>query len=51
MKGELICIEGPVGSGKSSLLMALMARMKLNGGIVCLDDVNDGKFAPFISSI
>lgn len=42
-KGELICIEGPVGGGKSSMLMAIMAGMKLNdGGMVWLQDIDDG---------
>lgn len=41
-KGELICIEGPVGGGKTAWLMAIMAGMKLNGGSVFLKDVDDG---------
>ncbi|KAG4079388.1 hypothetical protein HA402_008080 [Bradysia odoriphaga] len=41
-EGELICVEGPVGGGKSSFLMAIMAGMELNSGTVCLQDVNNG---------
>ncbi|KAJ6648254.1 ATP-binding cassette sub-family C member 10 [Pseudolycoriella hygida] len=41
-QGELICIEGPVGGGKSSLLMAIMAEMKLSAGTVSLRDVDEG---------
>ncbi|KAI9004971.1 P-loop containing nucleoside triphosphate hydrolase protein [Hyaloraphidium curvatum] len=33
-KGSLVCIVGPVGSGKSSLLMALAGEMKLVDGSV-----------------
>lgn len=43
-KGELVCIEGPVGGGKSSFLMAIMAGMKLNDGTVSLKDVDDGRY-------
>lgn len=42
VKGELVCIEGPVGGGKSSFLMAIMAGMKLKDGSVSLKDVDDG---------
>lgn len=41
-KGELVCVEGPVGGGKSSFLLAIMAGMKLRNGGVCLRDIDHG---------
>ena len=40
MQGDLIGVIGKVGSGKSSLLNALLAEMRLKGGdiwVSCLD--------------
>lgn len=41
-KGELICIEGIVGSGKSSLINAILGNMKRLSGRVHLHDKNAG---------
>uniref|UniRef100_A0A7G3AAP6 ABC-type xenobiotic transporter n=1 Tax=Lutzomyia longipalpis TaxID=7200 RepID=A0A7G3AAP6_LUTLO len=41
-KGELVCLEGPVGGGKSSLLGAIIADMNLIRGTVSIQDVNSG---------
>lgn len=35
--GDLICVDGPVGSGKSALLEAILGRLHLHGGEVCMD--------------
>lgn len=37
-RGELVCIEGPVGSGKSALLNAILGNLKRTSGTVSLID-------------
>lgn len=41
-KGELICIEGPVGGGKSSLISAIMASLNCIDGQVKVHDLAMG---------
>lgn len=41
-RGELVCIEGPVGSGKTSLLNALLGNLKRSRGSVSIKDFNSG---------
>uniref|UniRef100_A0A1L8DUP1 ABC-type xenobiotic transporter n=1 Tax=Nyssomyia neivai TaxID=330878 RepID=A0A1L8DUP1_9DIPT len=41
-KGELVCLEGPIGGGKSSLLGAIIADLTLTRGTVCIQDVHSG---------
>lgn len=41
-RGELVCIEGPVGAGKSALLNALLGNLKRTRGTVCMNDKNAG---------
>lgn len=40
--GELVCIEGPVGSGKTALLNALLGNLKRTAGTVSMEDKNAG---------
>lgn len=40
--GQLICIEGPVGGGKSSLLTAIIAELQCVNGEVCIQDLSNG---------
>lgn len=40
--GQLICIEGPVGGGKSSLLTAIIAGLQCVDGEVCIQDLTNG---------
>lgn len=41
-RGELVCIEGTVGSGKSALLNALLGNIKRTSGTVAMTDKNLG---------
>lgn len=41
-RGELICIEGSVGSGKSALLNAVLGNLKRTSGAVSMNDKNVG---------
>lgn len=41
-RGDLVCVKGSVGSGKSSLLLAIMGSMKHNSGRIMIDDIHDG---------
>ncbi|XP_055546475.1 ATP-binding cassette sub-family C member 10 [Wyeomyia smithii] len=41
-QGELICLEGPVGGGKTSLLQVLLANFKCTQGVVALANMDDG---------
>lgn len=41
-KGELVCIEGTVGTGKSSLINAILGNMKKVSGNVSLHDTTAG---------
>ncbi|KAH8410367.1 hypothetical protein KR215_000850, partial [Drosophila sulfurigaster] len=40
--GQLICIEGPVGGGKSSFLTAIVAGLQCVDGEVCVQEVTTG---------
>jgi len=35
-KGELVAVVGPIGSGKTSLIRALLGEMRLEGGNVSI---------------
>ncbi|XP_075152571.1 ATP-binding cassette sub-family C member 10 [Haematobia irritans] len=41
-KGELVCIEGPVGSGKSSFIAAIVAGINCVEGSICIHDFSSG---------
>lgn len=41
-KGELVCIEGPVGGGKSSLISAIVASLNCVDGEVRVHDLAAG---------
>lgn len=41
-RGELICIEGSVGSGKTALLNALLGNLRRTSGTVSVNDKNTG---------
>ncbi|XP_055387213.1 ATP-binding cassette sub-family C member 10 [Condylostylus longicornis] len=41
-QGELVCIEGSVGSGKSTLISAIIAKMKFTNGSVAVQDLYTG---------
>lgn len=41
-EGELVCIEGPVGGGKSSLLSAIVASMYCTEGKINIQNLNAG---------
>lgn len=41
-QGELICVEGAVGSGKTSLLNAILGNLKRTSGTVSMADKNAG---------
>uniref|UniRef100_A0A182MWB3 ABC-type xenobiotic transporter n=1 Tax=Anopheles culicifacies TaxID=139723 RepID=A0A182MWB3_9DIPT len=42
-QGELVCLEGPVGGGKSSLLQVIMGYFKCIAGAVAIStDINEG---------
>lgn len=45
MQGQLVGIVGPVGSGKSSLLAALLGEIQGIRGFVSVDGVDDGKIS------
>ncbi|XP_017097826.2 ATP-binding cassette sub-family C member 10 [Drosophila bipectinata] len=40
--GQLICIEGPVGGGKSSFLSAIVANLQCIDGEVCVQELTTG---------
>ncbi|KAH8376592.1 hypothetical protein KR093_000185, partial [Drosophila rubida] len=40
--GQLICIEGPVGGGKSTLLTAIVAGLQCVDGEVCVQELTTG---------
>ncbi|KAH8409549.1 hypothetical protein KR222_008401, partial [Zaprionus bogoriensis] len=40
--GQLVCIEGPVGGGKSSFLSAIVAGLQCLKGEVCIQDLSSG---------
>lgn len=42
IKGDLICLEGPVGGGKSALLQAILGILNRTGGEICVSDINQG---------
>lgn len=41
-KGDLVCLEGPVGGGKSSVLSAILAELSLSDGQIFLSNINQG---------
>ncbi|GAB0098378.1 multidrug resistance-associated protein 7 [Sergentomyia squamirostris] len=41
-KGELVCLKGPVGGGKSALLSAIVADLNLDRGTVSIQDLHSG---------
>lgn len=41
-QGELVCIEGPVGSGKSSFIAAIVAGINCVDGSICVQDLTSG---------
>lgn len=41
-QGELICLEGPVGGGKTSLLEVMLANFKCTQGVVAISNVAEG---------
>lgn len=41
-KGELVCLEGPIGGGKSSLLSAIVADLSRASGTVSIQDLHSG---------
>jgi ABC-type multidrug transport system fused ATPase/permease subunit len=41
--GECVAIVGPVGAGKSSLLLALLGEIPVDGGSVTLEGLGDGE--------
>lgn len=40
--GQLVCVEGPVGGGKSTFLAAIVAGLECIEGEVCIQDLNTG---------
>lgn len=40
--GQLVCVEGPVGGGKSTFLAAIVAGLQCIDGEVCIQDLNSG---------
>ncbi|XP_039502253.1 ATP-binding cassette sub-family C member 10 [Drosophila santomea] len=40
--GQLVCIEGPVGGGKSSFLSAIVANLQCTDGEVCVQELTTG---------
>lgn len=42
-QGELVCLEGPVGGGKSSLLAAILGDVNRLSGTVSIKNVESGK--------
>lgn len=43
-QGDLVCIEGPVGGGKSTFISALIAGVECINGQVCVQDFSNGWF-------
>uniref|UniRef100_A0A336LPK6 ABC-type xenobiotic transporter n=1 Tax=Culicoides sonorensis TaxID=179676 RepID=A0A336LPK6_CULSO len=41
-RGDVICVKGSVGSGKTSLLLAIMGHLKHNSGRILTDDIEGG---------
>ncbi|KAL9928388.1 ATP-binding cassette sub-family C member 10 isoform 1-T2 [Glossina fuscipes fuscipes] len=41
-RGELICIKGPVGGGKSSFIAALVGDINCLKGSICVQDISSG---------
>ncbi|XP_021703912.1 multidrug resistance-associated protein 7 [Aedes aegypti] len=41
-QGELVCLEGPVGAGKTSLLEVILANFKCTQGVVAISNVDEG---------
>lgn len=41
-KGDLICIEGPVGGGKTAFLNAINGNLNRISGFVCLQNIDEG---------
>uniref|UniRef100_W8AAQ1 ABC-type xenobiotic transporter n=1 Tax=Ceratitis capitata TaxID=7213 RepID=W8AAQ1_CERCA len=41
-KGDLVCLEGPVGGGKSALIDAIVAGMNCISGSVCIHELTTG---------
>uniref|UniRef100_A0A1A9WKS6 ABC-type xenobiotic transporter n=1 Tax=Glossina brevipalpis TaxID=37001 RepID=A0A1A9WKS6_9MUSC len=41
-KGELVCIKGPVGGGKSSFIAALVGDINCLKGSICVQDITSG---------
>lgn len=44
-RGELVCVAGPGGSGRTALVLALAGRFRLAGGSVAVDGVADPRRA------
>ncbi|XP_053957905.1 ATP-binding cassette sub-family C member 10 [Anastrepha ludens] len=41
-KGDLICLEGPVGGGKSALIDAIVSGINCTSGTVCVHELTSG---------
>ncbi|XP_062548884.1 ATP-binding cassette sub-family C member 10 [Armigeres subalbatus] len=41
-QGELVCLEGPVGGGKTSLLEVILANFKCTQGVVAISNIDEG---------
>lgn len=41
-QGDLICLEGPVGGGKSALIDAIVAGINCTSGSVCVHELTSG---------
>lgn len=41
-KGDLVCVEGPVGSGKSALLNAINGNLNHVSGFISIENVDEG---------
>lgn len=42
-KGELVCLKGPLGGGKTTFLSALLAKLQHNAGTISVADPDQGK--------
>lgn len=41
-KGDLVCVEGPVGSGKSAFLNAINGNLNRVSGFISIENVDEG---------